>query len=283
MNPGGLLCAGRKERTMSNRRRRRTREETVAPNNEVKALAEAGLKQVEIAEKLGIQGQRVSEIVRGLHDHASTNVRKRRLTKEEREVRNAAMVEAYKAGATVADLARDFSMSGTNAALIIRDWQTGGEARRIENEAQRKRQKRYVAAADPISRADTLFSRGFLRTDIHETDEDNLRAMQKMFRIAKWANHFSGADRFDADFIEVDHIVPISAGGGHTLENIQLIRRGDHLAKTKEQYLCQKDDCMNLTPGEDYMHCRPCSWNDHVLQREFDFDGDGNPIIGDAA
>ena len=280
MTPGELLCAGRKELNMSNRRR--TADEVNALAAEVKALRDEGLPHAEIGKKLGLKTGYVEKLAVGANGGATNNLRKKFLKGAEREARDAKVVAYWQeTGASITQVAQHFGHSYEWARLIIRDFETGGAARAHMNAIVANNDKRRTGS--PGSRAKAAFRQGFARTDIHETDEDNLRAMQKVFRVAKWANYFSGADQFDADFIEVDHIVPVSAGGGHTLENIQIIRRGDHLAKTRESYLCQKDDCMNLTPGEDYMHCRPCSWNDHVLQREFRFDDDGDPIVDDAA
>ncbi len=36
--------------------------------------------------------------------------------------------------------------------------------------------------------------------------------------------------------LEVDHIVPVSAGGGHDLANLQALCRADHARKTGEQH-----------------------------------------------
>lgn len=58
-----------------------------------------------------------------------------------------------------------------------------------------------------------------------------LKAILKLYKIIKWANYLEGIDGRNKKAMEIDHIIPISKGGSHTIENLQVLSRGENLCK----------------------------------------------------
>lgn len=188
-------------------------------------------------------------------------------------------------GARQKDAAEHFECDPRTIAIAIQDATPEGRAARLKARKETASYDKFAAevaerkANDLEYRAScygcTGWSRGVERcgADNVATDPEEIEAIKKLYRVQFYVNNSSGLDRFDPNFMEIDHKTPVSAGGGHFLNNLELIPRHEHLAKSKQQQLCQTDDCLNQT-DEDALFCTPCNLNNHVIEREFGTDAD---------
>ena len=64
-----------------------------------------------------------------------------------------------------------------------------------------------------------------------DTDDAMLR---KLYRSVGWANASTlsnGRTPNDPRYLTVDHVEPLSKGGSHSIENVQIMTRGENLSK----------------------------------------------------
>lgn len=63
---------------------------------------------------------------------------------------------------------------------------------------------------------------GFVETDKHE-----IKRMRALYRHVKWLNHLNPY----MPKMEIDHVIAISDGGSHTMNNLQVLRREENMKK----------------------------------------------------
>ena len=140
-------------------------------------------------------------------------------------------------GMTCAEIATKYGVSPSNisgwTSPVARNGLTKARTKyRSKPEVQEARVAAYKEwRSSPANRIRHNAGTSIHMLGVRGAPAEDRDVVEKMYRIAGWANHFSGANKYSPDSVEIDHIVPISLGGTSHPDNLQYLTRSENCSK----------------------------------------------------